>query len=166
MPKNLTGGNKAKGRANGESDKSKKNRRLIDDLFSDLQLGDDLSGIHIGRVTKKFGFGRMEVFYIENTPSGPQSKLLNCPLRGGMRGKGKKDVWVDIDSIVVMATTGVPGSSEFEIIAVLTPDQCRHLKHIKPDLDARILMKENSETDDAIVFEKEEEEKDINIDTI
>lgn len=165
MPKNLTGGNKAKGRANGESDKLKKNRRLIDDLFSDLQIGDDLSGVHIGRVTKKFGFGRMEVFYVEDTGTGPQSKLLNCPIRGGMRGKGKKDVWIDIDSIVVMATTGIPGSSEFEIIAVLSQDQCRHLKQIKPDLDPRILLKETTDADDAIVFEKEEE-KDIDIDTI
>lgn len=169
MPKNLTGGNKAKGRSNGESDKLKKNRRLVDDLFSDLQLDEDLSGVHIGRVTKKFGFGRMEVFFMEPCPSGPQPKLLNCPLRGGMRGKGKKDVWVDADSIVVLGTTGVPGSSEYEIIAVLTQEQCRHLKRIKPDTDPRILNKDIAESDEGFEFDKDDktkEEIEIDIDTI
>ena len=169
MPKNLTGGNKAKGRANGESDKLKKNRRLIEDLFADLQVGEDLTGVHVGRVTKKFGFGRMEVFYVEDTKAGPQIQMLNCPLRGGMRGKGKKDVWVDIDSVVVLGNTGVPGSSEYEIIAVLTPDQCRHLSKINPSIDKRILAKENNDADELFEFGKDKkkaDEDEIDLETI
>jgi hypothetical protein len=166
MPKNTTGGNKAKGRANSESERSKKNGRLVEDLISDLRSFDALEGVHIGRITRKFGNGRFEIFIVEKLPSGPCSRLLNAPLAGRMRGRGKKDVWVDIDTIVVVGSTEMGGSLEFEIIGTISPDRIRDIRKIRPDLDPRIFLNSASaEADEeCVIFEKDETKKDDEID--
>lgn len=165
MPKNITGGNKSRSNANGESDRSKKNKRLVGDLLSDFMEGDKLEGVHVGRVMRKFGNGRMEVFYIEKTPAGPLVRLVNCPLAGRMRGRGKKDVWVDVGTVVIIGGTGMGGSLEFEIIGVLNHDQCRELRKVVPDMDPRIFTAGAEPTEENnVIFEKEEEE--IDLDTI
>ena len=169
MPKNLTGGNKSRSNANGESDRSKKNKRLVGDLLSDFLEGDKMEGIQVGRVTRKFGNGRMEVFYIEQTLAGPLVRLVNSPLAGRMRGRGKKDVWVDIGSVVILGSTGMDGSLEYEIIGVLNHDQCRELRKVVPDMDDRIFTGATETKDINVIFEKEkkeEDEEEINLDTI
>jgi hypothetical protein len=172
MPKNTTGGNKAKGRANSESERSKKNGRLVEDLVWDLRAHDALEGVHIGRVTRKFGNGRFEVFIVETLKTGPCPRLLNAPLAGRMRGRGKKDVWVDVDTIVVLGSTEMGGSLEFEIIGTISPDRVRDIRKIRPDLDARLFLSSASadaEASEAVIFEKDETkdaEDEIDLDTI
>lgn len=171
MPKNTTGGNKAKGRANSESERSKKNGRLVEDLMYDLRVHDPLSGVHIGRVTRKFGNGRFEVFIVEQLKTGPCSRILNVPLAGRMRGKGKKDVWVDVDTIVILGSTEMSGSLEFEIIGTISPDRVRDIRKVRPDLDARLFLSTaTAEADEeGIVFEKDEtknDDEDLDLDTI
>ena len=170
MPKNTTGGNKAKGRANSESERSKKNGRLVEDLVFDLKVRDALEGVHIGRVTRKFGNGRFEVFIVEDLKTGPSPRLLNAPLAGRMRGRGKKDVWVDIDTVVILGTTEMGGSLEFEIIGTISPDRIRDIRKVRPDLDARLFLSTaTAEVDEeCVVFEKEETKNDeeIDLDTI
>ena len=170
MPKNTTGGNKAKGRANSESERSKKNGRLVEDLMYDLRGNDSLDGVHIGRVTRKFGNGRFEVLIVEHLKTGSCARLLNAPLAGRMRGKGKKDVWVDVDTIVVLGSTEMGGSLEFEIIGTISPDRVRDIRKVRPDLDARLFLSTASAEADqeGIVFEKEEikESDEIDLDTI
>jgi hypothetical protein len=91
--------------------------------------------------------------------------LFQAPLRGGMRGKGKKSVWVDIGSVVIIAETELGGKTH-EIIAVMTQEQLARLRKIKPDADARLFIKDaTSESDkkDEILFEEDEE---VNVDDI
>jgi len=172
MPKNTTGGNKAKGRANSESERSKKNGRLVEDLVFDLRGHEDFDGkVHIGRVTRKFGNGRFEIFVVEDLKTGPSPRLLNAPLAGRMRGRGKKDVWVDVDTIVILGSTEMGGSLEFEIIGTISPDRVRDIRKVRPDLDARLFLSTaTAETDvEGIIFEKEEakaEDEEIDLDTI
>lgn len=168
MPKNTTGGNKAKGRANGESVRSSKNTRLIEDLFADLRVEQTLTGVQIGRVTRKFGNGRFEVFIVEQLKTGPTARTLNAPLAGRMRGKGKKDVWVDVDTLVILGSTDMAGSLEYEIIGMIPRERSRDLRAFRPDLDARIFaVSATADEEEGIVFEKnEDEEKEVDIDTI
>jgi hypothetical protein len=87
-------------------------------------------------------------------------------MRGGLRGKGKGTVWVDIDSIVLIAETGLAGMTH-EIMAVFLPEQVARYRRLRPDADERLFMK-NSQAEDAkedVVFEESEEE-DVNIDDI
>lgn len=171
MPKNTTGGNKAKGRANCESERSKKNGRLVEDLMFDLREEDTVNGVHIGRVTRKFGNGRFEVFIVEQLKTGPSPRTLNAPLAGRMRGKGKKDVWVDVDTIVILGSTEMSGSLEFEIIGTISPDRVRDIRKVRPDLDARLFLSTATAgaDEDGVVFEKDEVKEDdgeIDLDTI
>ena len=90
--------------------------------------------------------------------------MLQAPLRGGMRGKGKKSVWVDIGSLVIVAETELGGKTH-EIVAVMTPDQVARYRKIKPNADARLFIKDASaeaEAKEEIVFEEDE----VNVDAI
>lgn len=135
MPKNLTGGNKNRGARSGESDKARKNRLIGDALIDDYIRNASTEGVFVGRVTKKFGHGRMEVFVVFGEE---RVQTMNIPLRGGLKGRGKQHVWVDVDSVVIVAENDVGGH---EIISVLTPEQRDQLKRAKPDMDERIFAK-------------------------
>ena len=170
MPKNLTGGNKAKGFKNRESAKSIRNRTIIEDLVYDYIVGGDTDGVHVGRVTKKFGSGRMEAFFVEpatdTTPS--RERVINCPLSSRMRGGyAKKDVWVDVDSVVILTATGFKGNSEYEIVAVLNHEQCASLRDSGTELDPRIFAKPTTaDEEEGVIFEKEGAEAEVDIDRI
>jgi hypothetical protein len=177
MPKNTAGGNKAKGMRNSESAKAGRNRRTIEDLFADCSNGESLKDIVIGRCTKKYGHGRMEVFFMDETPkTGPQPVMQNIPLSGRLRGRGRKDVWVDIDSIVLVARTEFTGDHAYEIIAVIPPDYHRDLRRLRPDLDPRIFEKGGSASTESkeggFEFEggesesESDPEKDVDVDAI
>jgi hypothetical protein len=69
-----------------------------------------------------------------------------------------------------MADSGISGSAEFEIMAVLSNDQIRDLRK-EMDIDPRVLAVDNTDTEalkksigDDIVFENEEETKDDEVD--
>lgn len=154
----MTGGSKTRGSRNSESDKARKNRLIGDALLDDYFHGASTKGVYVGKVTKKFGHGRMEVFVLLDD----RPQTMNVPLRGGLKGKGKQHVWVDVDNVVIVAENDVGG---YEIIAVLSNEQRDHLKRVKPDLDDRIFAKGVSETTQPEAFEFQEE-SDVEIDDI
>ena len=90
------------------------------------------------------------------------------PMRGGLRGKGKKSVWVDLDSLVMVADTGLGGTTH-EIVAVFSLEQVAKLKKLRPDMDARYFLKGTSTDlavqDDGFVFEESKDEE-IDVDNI
>lgn len=184
MPRNTTGGSGHKAQRNSEGSKARNNRCLIDDLLDDIRNGEDTHGVHVARVTKRMGSGRMEVFYLEevvdekkqdNWMTGEKAKKIEervveqiVPMRGGLRGKGKKTVWVDLDSLVMIAETGLAGTTH-EIVAVFSPEQVARLRKLKPDMDGRYFLKGTNETskqDAGFEFEEEREDEDIDVDNI
>ena len=165
MPKNMQGGSKHKKGSNSESSTSKKNKKLFDNLLSDIYDEEDIDGIHIGRVAKKLGDGRMEVEYFEKG----RLEIVKAPMKGSIRGRGKKDAWVDVGSYVILNETGVDGALALEIVMPLNPDQVKVLK--KEGLISEHLAVKEVEDNDGIEFdtaakEEEEVEKEINIDNI
>ena len=186
MPRNVTGGSGHKAQRNSEGSKARNNRCLVDDLLDDIRNGESTEGVHVARVTKRMGCGRMEVFYLEevidekktdNWMTGEKSVTRKIeqrpiqqivPMRGGLRGKGKKTVWVDLDSLVMLAETGLAGTTH-EIVAVFSPEQVAKLRRLKPDMDARYFLKGSSEEaskqDAGFEFEEHEDE-DIDVDNI
>ena len=188
MPRNVTGGSGHKAQRNSEGSKARNNRCLVDDLLDDIRNGEDVRDVHIARVTKRMGCGRMEVFYLEevvdekktdNWMTGEKSVTRKVeqrvvqqivPMRGGLRGKGKKTVWVDLDSLVMIAETGLAGTTH-EIVAVFSPEQVAKLRRLKPDMDARYFLKgsaeEASKQNDGFEFEEaEKEEEELDVDNI
>jgi hypothetical protein len=175
MPRNTTGGSGHKAQRNSEGSKARHNREFIDDLLDDIRRGEKVEDVYVGRVTRRMGCGRMEVFYIKTvedkddeealafeTPVKKAPKIRHVdvqqiiPMRGGLRGKAKRTVWVDIDSLVMIAETGLSGTTH-EIVAVFSPEQVARYRKLKPDADERLFLKGGAEAtageQDAIIFE-------------
>lgn len=183
MPRNTTGGSGHKAQRNSEGSKARNNRCLVDDLLDDIRNGENVSDVHVARVTKRMGCGRMEVFYLEEVvdekkkdawlledkPKKVEFRVVQqiVPMRGGLRGKGKKTVWVDLDSLVMIADTGLAGTTH-EIVAVFSPEQVARLRKLKPDMDERYFLKGttdvSSKQDGGFEFEEAEKEDDGEVD--
>jgi hypothetical protein len=165
MPRNTTGGSGHKAQRNSETSKEKNNREIIDTLLDDYANHENTQGVYVARITKRMGCGRMEVFY---TDERKQEKQQIIALRGGLRGKGKKSVWVDVDSLVLVAETGLSGTTH-EIVAVFSEAQVARFKKVKPDADPRLFIRGTSDTkdaDDGFEFERHEETEEIDVDAI
>ena len=66
MPRNTTGGSGHKAQRNSEGSKARHNREFIDDLLADYRRGEKVPEVNVGRVLRRMGCGRMEVFYIKD----------------------------------------------------------------------------------------------------
>jgi hypothetical protein len=186
MPRNTTGGSGHKAQRNSEGSKARHNREFIEDLLDDYRKGEKTNGIYVGRVLRRMGCGRMEVFYMEDVeedgvkdlaedpyakPKKPkmvkQAVQRIIPMRGGLRGKAKKTVWVDIDSLVMIAETGLSGTTH-EIIAVFSPEQVAKYRKLFPDADERLFLKGGAELTggekEVVIFEENDEEDDEELD--
>jgi len=146
---------------------------MFENILSDLQ-DEEIDGVHFGRVVRKLGEGRMEVIFIANE----RLETVRAPMKGSIRGRGKKDAWVDVGSYVVLNETGLTGSMSHEIVMPLSPVQVAHLRK-EGAMDERLFEKTSTQggEGDGIEFETvveekkkdEEEEKpaqEIDIDTI
>lgn len=173
MPRNTTGGSAHRGQRNSEGSKARHNREFIDDLLDDYRKNEKTDGVFVGRVTRRLGSGRMEVFYMAKRPADEheterwEAITRIMPMRGGLRGKAKKTVWVDIDSLVMIAETGLAGTTH-EIIAVFSAEQVAKYRKQFPHADERLFLKSGSEVEEAqgIIFETEEEGAEIDVDNI
>ena len=171
MPRNTTGGSGHKAQRNSESSKARNNRTVVDDLLDDYRDKSNTDGVFVGRVLRRMGCGRMEVFYVykkynEFEGDHKEDKTQILPMCGALRGKGKKNVWVEPGSLVIVAETGLSGTTH-EIRAVFSPEQVARLRKVRPDLDERLFIKvEEGETKDegGVVFEDDDE--DVNVDDI
>lgn len=130
MPGQKNTGNKGRKR---ESGVAVRHRSLITALMDDLRENRDLNDVFIGRVTKKLGNGRVDVFYVamenektfdkegnEIEKKVPRSYEKQAVIKGSFRGRGKHSVWVDVGGIVVVSDTGV---GILEIVGILTQEQ-------------------------------------------
>lgn len=172
MPRNTSGGSGHKAQSNSEGSKARNNRVFVDELLDDIKNGENIDGVYVGRVIRRMGSGRMEVLYFRPRPEdadergGMNAVQQIIPMRGGLRGKGKKSVWVEIDAVVMIAETGLSGATH-EIIAVFSPEHVARYRRLVPTADERLFLKggsENVEKDDlGFVIEETEE---VNIDDI
>jgi hypothetical protein len=132
MPPQKNSGNKG---AKRETGVSAKNNKFIQFFLDDVRKEGGVEDVHVARILKKMGNGRVQIFYVDEK-SKPQT--VQGVIRGSFRGKGKRSVWIEENSIVIIADSGIGGSAEFEVMAVLSPDQVRDLRKEK-DIDPRIL---------------------------
>lgn len=138
-------GNKGRKR---ESGVAVRHKNLITALMDDLYNDRNVDGVHIGRVIRKLGNGRVEVFYVamesEKTFDDegndiekivPRSYEKQAIIKGSFRGRGKHSVWVEQGGIVVINDTGM---GIMEIVGILTQDQLTVISK-KSFIDERIL---------------------------
>lgn len=168
MPRNTSGGSGHKAQSNSEGSKARNNRVFVEELLDDIRNSERTDGVYVGRVMRRMGSGRMEVMYFkprEDEHEGKRMEMVQqiIPMRGGLRGKGKASVWVDVDAIVMIAETGLSGTTH-EIVAVFSPENVKRYRTLVPDADERLFLKQGEVEDEkgGIVFESD----DVNIDDI
>jgi hypothetical protein len=170
MPPQKNAGNKG---AKRETGVSVKNRKFIQSFLDDTRNEGSVEDVYISRIMRKMGNGRVEVFFVDkkNRPM-----IVQAIIRGSFRGKGKRSVWIEDNAIVMVADSGIGGSAEYEIVAVLTPENIRDLRKettIDPRVlavdvvDSAVLMSDKPmNSDGGFEFEAPEEEEEINVDDI
>jgi len=167
MPRNTTGGSGHRAGRNSESNKTKSNNLLNDSLLDDLLNDETTDGVHVARVMRRLGSGMMECFFVVDEEIGgktrPVDKLVHAPLRGGLRGRGKKDVWIDVGSVVLLANTGL-GGTPWKIMSVFNDRQIARYQELRPDADKRIFARASTDApteDGGVEFIAEDEEVDV-----
>ena len=170
MPPKKNSGNKG---AKRETGVSAKNNKFIQSFMDDIRKEGIITDVYIARIIKKMGNGRVQAFFVDNTS---KPRTVQGVIRGSFRGKGKRSVWIEDNSIVVIADSGIGGSAEYEIMAVLSPDQVHELKKVK-ELDPRILAMDVTDSeqlmsgkplnsDGGFEFDTLAEEDEVDIDDI
>ena len=172
MPKNTTGGNKAKKGSNKEGGKSKKNRKIVDDVLDDVSTNEIVltavdSEIVVGKVDKKLGNGAFYVWL-------GSDRFVRAEIIGRMSGKGGK-VWIDVGNLVVVDKGDVKSAVHAHIIGVFNSKQISRLKTMDLGLDERFFngtIGAGSEDEEGgIEFDRTEEraegdEAEIDVDAI
>lgn len=175
MPPQKNSGNKKGKRETGVS---VKNRHFIGDLMSDLRQNGHVDDVYLGRVTRKLGNGRVEVFYVAremektfDSEGNDVEKLVYKPyekqatIKGSFRGKGKHSVWIDVGTAVAVADAGL---GQLMIMAVLTRDQIQEIAKTSY-VDERVLngISDSAEkAGDGIEFDENADLSDGDIDNI
>jgi hypothetical protein len=183
MPPQKNSGAKKSSRISGVS---KKNSRFVQEFMEELKAEGNVESIHVARVTRTMGNGRVEVYFIskDQETSHVRGNLEQAIIRGSFRGRSKRDVWIDVGTIVAVADSGLKGSASLEIMAVFTADQVRELRK-DSTVDPRTFISERVETgkieatlppEDGFEFDGTEEpeqpektgetDREINIDSI
>lgn len=171
MPRNTSGGSGHKAQSNSEGSKARNNRVFVDELLDDLRNGEKVDGVYVGRVTRRMGSGRMEVLYFkprkgdEHEKEGVDVVQQIMPMRGGLRGKGKHTVWVEVDAVVMIAETGLSGTTH-EIVAVFSQEQVNRYRKLVPTADERLFLKQGQQEEENGGIEFDREEQEVNIDDI
>lgn len=135
MPPQKNSGNKG---AKRETGATIKNRKFIQNFLDDLRAEGCVADVHIARILRKMGNGRMEVFFVDNTKKTQKGTVTQAKIPGKFSGRRKHSVWMDIGTFVAVADSGISGSAEFEIVAAFTPDQMREISK-EFNVDPRVL---------------------------
>jgi hypothetical protein len=149
-------GNKGAKRRNdiGAGAKNKKEVLKVFDFIKDQGDEDPImkAGTYIAKVIRKLGNGQVLVFFVDETEKPIETRAI---IRGSFRGRGKRDVWIDIGSIVVVEES----INVYEIIALLTREQVKSLSE-------NIFIDDRIYSDDPVddLFETEEQDDDDIID--
>jgi hypothetical protein len=113
-------------------------KEFIDELCGDNNTED----IHIARVLNKNGNGRIDAFFVDSKTN---PTIVQAVIRGSFSGKAKRSVWIDKNSIVIIADSGLSGSAEYSVMAVLGSEQIHEIrKHMK--IDPRVLSLDITDT--------------------
>lgn len=175
MPPQKNAGNRG---AKRETGASKKNRKFVQNFLEDLRAEGSVEHVHIGRIIRGLGDGRMEVFYVEKVKGEQRGKTTQAKIPGKFSGRGKHSVWYEVGAFVAIVNTGVSGPSAFEFACRFTPEEMREIAK-EFDLDPRLLMVDNTDTaqlvnnkttsKDEVGYEFdtiEEEEEEVDVDNI
>lgn len=143
---------------------------VIRNYIEDLRAK-DTEHVHLARVLKYNGDGRVEVVYCV----GEKGNIAQVIIPGRFRGRAKHSSFVNVGSYLLIGETGLSGSTALEMIAMVTDEQLAKIREVA-EIDKRLLSKETDkeaviagkvEGEDAYEFERgPDENQSVNIDDI
>lgn len=119
-----------------------KGDKVVENYIYDLKKK-DTEGVHIGRVLKMLGNGRIEVVYSikekdKTTFEGSKGMIAQAFIPGRFSGKGKGSSFVNVGSYVLVSDTGVIGAAALEMIALISAEKFAKIKEVT-EIDPRLL---------------------------
>lgn len=153
MPPQKNSANRAK-KTHRESGATVKSRREAETILKNI--GDLDENKHICRVVKNFGNGRVEVFYVKQVKNRIEDFTGQATIRGSFRGKGKRDVWIDIGSFVVVEEN----LNILEVVAILSRQDMKEIVSLD-NTYKKVLYGDTSEENEAgIEFDESSDNED------
>ena len=148
-----------------------KNNATIRNFLSDISEEGKDSDIHVGRVLKVLGNGRLQAFFVardDKNIARPYS--AQAMIRGTFRGKAKRSVWIEENTFVIISDSQIEGPGRYSVIGVITRDDMKQIRGLI-DIDPRVLavtvtdlaqlMSDKAVVEEeAFVFEDDEEAED------
>jgi len=146
-------GNKNK----GQSASHKNHDKLIRDFVDDMTTNGYVEDIYIGKIVRMFGNSRVEVVYQKKVNDEILVDVVQACIPGKFQGRNKRHFWIEMGSLILVADTGLG----FELVGLLSRDDMQTLKKCTK-------INHNISGDEVIdeVFEKAEEEAELNVDAI
>lgn len=146
-------GNKNK----GQSASHKNHDKLIRDFVDDMITNGYVEDIYIGKIVRMFGNSRVEVVYQKKVNDEILVDVVQACIPGKFQGRNKRHFWIEMGSLILVADTGLG----FELVGLLSRDDMQTLKKCTK-------INHNISGDEVIdeVFEKAEEEAELNVDAI
>jgi hypothetical protein len=146
-------GNKNK----GQSASHKNHDKLIRDFVDDMITNGYVEDIYIGKIVRMFGNSRVEVVYQKKVNDEILVDVVQACIPGKFQGRNKRHFWIEMGSLILVADTGLG----FELVGLLSRDDIQTLKKCTK-------INHNISGDEVIdeVFEKAEEETELNVDAI
>jgi hypothetical protein len=114
-----------------------KSSPVVRDYINDIVNKENLDGVHIARVLKKLGDGRVEVVYCV----GERGVISQVIIPGRFRGRAKHSSFVDMNSFLLISETGVSGPASLEMIALIDETELEKIKAVV-NIDKRVLSVE------------------------
>jgi hypothetical protein len=155
MPPQKNSGNRAAKKHRESGALIKSNKEVVNAIKNLDDLGERK---HISRVVRSFGNGRVEVFYVKQEKNRLETFNQQAIIRGTFRGRGKRDVWIDIGSFVIVEEN----LGLLEIVGILTRQEMKEIVSLN-DMYRKVFYGEEDDGNDVgIEFDQqtdEEEEK-------
>jgi hypothetical protein len=144
---------------------------VIRNYIEDLRAK-DTEHVHLARVLKYNGDGRVEVVYCV----GEKGNIAQVIIPGRFRGRAKHTSFVNVGSYLLIGETGVSGCAALEMIAMVSDEQLSKIREVV-EVDKRLLSKDTDKEavmagkvagEDAYEFERgpDDENQSVNIDDI
>jgi hypothetical protein len=120
----------------GKKTFTNKSDPIVRNYIEDLRKN-DTEYVHIARCLKRLGDGRVEVVYCV----GEKGNIAQVIIPGRFRGRAKHSSFVDVNSYLLIAETGVSGPASLEMIALISASDLDKIKAVT-EIDKRVLAVE------------------------
>ena len=134
--------NNGKRGARNENGNSK-NNATIKNFLSDLSEEGKDNDVHVARVLKMMGNGRLQAFFVapkdvDDEESVPRPYTIQAMIRGTFRGTAKRSIWIEENTFVIISDSKIEGPVRYSVIGVISRDEMKQIRGLI-DIDPRVL---------------------------